>query len=65
MDALGILSRFERRQDGSWVCLEAVTVQTAHGPVPVEAGQVFHYGQKVDDVDLAELLESLGAQHGS
>ena len=65
MDAFEILNRFERRADGTWVCLEAVTVQTAHGPVPVEPGQAFHYGERIDDVDLAELLESLGAQHGS
>ncbi len=65
MDSAEILRRFERQPDGSWTCREAVTVQTAHGPVPVDPGQVFHFGQPVDDLDLAELLERLGAEHGS
>lgn len=65
MDSSDILQRFERRPDGTWVCLEAVTIETAHGPAAVEPGMTFHYGEPVDDVDLAELLERLGAQHGS
>ena len=65
MDASEILRRFERQTDGTWICREAVTVETAHGPIPVAAGQAFRYGQPIDDVDLAELLERLGAEHGS
>ena len=65
MDSSDIMKRFERQPDGSWTCREAVTVETAHGPVAIGPGQVFHFGEKVDDVDLAELLERLGAQHGS
>ena len=65
MDSYDILSRFERQADGTWICRDAVTVQTAHGPVSVEPGMAFTYGESIDDVDLAELLERLGAQHGS
>ena len=65
MDAAEILRRFERQPDGTWTCRVAVTVETAHGPVSVEPGQVFHFGDHLDDVDLAELLERIGAQHGS
>ena len=65
MDSSEILRRFERQPDGTWICREAVTIETAHGPVPVEPGQAFHYGQPVDDLDLAEMLERLGAEHGS
>ena len=65
MDSAHILPRFERQADGTWICREAVTVETAHGPVAVKPGMAFRYGKKVDDVDLAELLERLGAQHGS
>ncbi|NNM72382.1 hypothetical protein [Enterovirga aerilata] len=65
MDSYEILNRFEKQPDGTWICLEPVTVQTAHGPVAVAAGMAFHYGEKLDDVDVAELLERLGAQHGS
>ena len=65
MDSYQILTSFERQADGSWTCREPVTVQTAHGPVSVEPGMTFNYGERLDDVDLAELLERLGAQHGS
>lgn len=65
MDGAQILPRFERRADGTWICREPVTVETAHGPVAVTPGMSFRYGKKVDDVDLAELLEKLGAQGGS
>ncbi|MDB5557903.1 MAG: hypothetical protein JWQ36_837 [Enterovirga sp.] len=65
MDSYEILTRFEKQIDGTWVCREPVTVQTADGPVAVEPGMAFHYGKKVVDVDVAELLERLGAQHGS
>jgi hypothetical protein len=65
MDIYQILTSFERQADGTWICREPVTLQTAHGPVPVEPGMAFTYGEKVDDIDVAELLERLGAQHGS
>ena len=65
MDSLQILSCFQREADGRWVCRHAVTVETAHGPVAVEPGMTFRYGERIDDVDLAELLERLGAEHGS
>ena len=65
MDSFEIMQRFERQPDGAWKCLAPVTIETAGGPVAVEAGQIFRYGEKVGDVDLAELLERLGAQHGS
>lgn len=65
MDAFEILTRFQKDADGSWVCLEPVTIETVQGPVEVAAGQRFHYGEQIVDVDVAELLERLGAQHGS
>jgi hypothetical protein len=65
MDSHEILTRFDRQADGTWICREPVSVETARGPVPVEPGMAFQYGQKVEDLDMAELLERLGAQHGS
>ena len=65
MDSHEILNSFEKQATGAWVCREPVTVETAGGPVPVVPGMSFQYGEKVHDVDVAELLERLGAQHGS
>lgn len=65
MDALKIMESFERQADGTWICREAVSVETVQGPVSVDPGMAFHYGEKLGDVDVAELLERLGAQHGS
>lgn len=65
MDASEILRRFERQTDGTWICRRSVTIETARGPVEVKPGQAFRYGEPVDDLDLAELLERLGAEHGS
>ncbi|MGA0596200.1 hypothetical protein [Enterovirga sp. CN4-39] len=65
MDSYEILTRFEKQADGRWVCREPVTVETADGPVSVRPGMAFTCGNTVGDVDLAELLERLGAQHGS
>ena len=65
MDASEILNRFEHQGDGRWVCREAVTVQTARGPVAVEPGMVFSFGEPLVDVDIAEMLERLGAERGS
>lgn len=65
MDTSEIIRRFERQPDGSWICREAVTVDTHGGPVAVEPGMTFHYGESVDGLDMAEMLERLGAQFGS
>lgn len=65
MDASDILDRFDHLDDGRWVCREAVTIETAAGPVSVVPGMTFTYGEPLGDVDLAELLERLGAQRGS
>lgn len=65
VDSTDILSRFERQTDGSWICREAVTIATHDGPKPVEPGMTFHFGEQVDGLDIAEMLERLGAQFGS
>ena len=65
MDGTDIVRRFERQADGSWICREAVTVETHAGPVAVEPGRTFHFGETIDGLDLAEMLERLGAEHGS
>ena len=65
MNGPDILQHFERHPDGSWVCVEAVSIQTAGGPVEIAPGMTFSYGTNVDGIDVAEMLERLGAQFGS
>ena len=65
MNGPDILQHFERSPDGTWVCREAVSIQTAGGPIAVEPGMTFRYGTSVDGIDVAEMLERLGAQFGS
>lgn len=65
MDSADLLRRFERHEDGSWTCLDHAEIMTVAGPITIEAGQTFVYGQKVGPLDVAEYLEQLGAQFGS
>lgn len=65
MNGADILRRFERQPDGTWVCREAVAIETSGGPVSIEPGMTFAYGTSVDGLDVAEMLERLGAQFGS
>ncbi|MDB5591300.1 hypothetical protein [Enterovirga sp.] len=60
-----ILESFEHRPDGAWCCTAAVVIETPEGPLAVEPGTVFVFGEKVGQLDLAEYLERLGAQFGS
>lgn len=65
MDSSHIIGRFERHPDGSWTCREAVTIDTHDGPAEIEPGRTFHFGERIDGLDVAEMLERLGAQFGS
>ena len=60
-DSLSILRSFERRPDGSWVCLEPAVIVAPSGPMSVEPGQTFAYGKPHGGLDIAEYLEQLGA----
>ena len=65
MDNIDILRAFERQPDGSWLCIAPVAIATLHGEVVAEPGRVFAFGERVEQLDVAEYLEQLGAQFGS
>lgn len=65
MDSLDLLKRFERRPDGSWTCLADCTIETPAGTLAIPAGAVYAYGERHENLDVAEYLEQLGAQFGS
>jgi hypothetical protein len=60
-----ILQHFEKRDDGSWVCVAAAVIETSSGPLAIEPGQHFTFGESHAGLDVAEFLEQLGAQFGS
>lgn len=64
-DNLDILASFEHRPDGTWLCIAPVTIVTSDGPVSIERGAAFAYGDIVGHLDVAEYLEQLGASFGS
>jgi hypothetical protein len=65
MDGPHLLPRFERQPDGSWLCLEPATINRPDGPIALEPGMRFTFGEKHEGFDVAEYLEQLGAQYGS
>ncbi|WP_375461701.1 hypothetical protein [uncultured Enterovirga sp.] len=64
-DNIHILQAFERQPDGSWRCIEAVSIVTPDGTLSVEPGMTFTFGKMFEHLDVAEYLEQLGAQFGS
>ena len=60
-----ILSFFEHRRDGAWLCVKPFTLTTKESRVDIQQGMRFDYGKRVGGVDLAEYLEQLGSQFGS
>ena len=64
-DNVHILQAFEHQQDGSWRCIEAVTIETADATLSIEPGMTFVFGRRFGHLDVAEYLEQLGAQFGS
>ena len=60
-----ILNAFEHQADGSWRCLEPVTIETPEATLSIEPGMIFVFGHKVRHLDVAEYLEQLGVQFGS
>ncbi len=65
MDNVDILQAFERQPDGAWLCMTPVTIATIDGPLAIEPGMRFAFGQRHGHLDVAEYLEQLGAQFGS
>ena len=65
MDSLDLLNRFERQPDGTWTCLVDATIETPAGTLAIPAGTVYAYGERHENLDVAEYLEQLGAQFGS
>lgn len=55
---MGIALRsFVRRDDGSWMCIEATELHLPSGRIQVTAGTRFIRGRRFMGVDLAELLD--------
>ena len=65
MDSLDLLRRFERQPDGTWTCLEDAAIVTPAGTLAIPAGATYVYGERHENLDVAEYLEQLGAQFGS
>ena len=64
-DNTDILRAFTRQPDGTWQCRAPVAIVTPEGPIGVEPGITFAFGDRLGTLDLAEYLEQLGAQFGS
>lgn len=60
-----ILQHFEKREDGTWLCIAPTAIETSTGPLAIEPGQHFAFGESHAGLDVAEFLEQLGAQFGS
>lgn len=65
MDNRDILRCFEQGLDGTWTCREAVVISTPHGDLAFAPGMTFKFGERHEQLDVAEYLEQLGAQFGS
>jgi hypothetical protein len=48
---------FQRNADGSWICLESVSIQGPAGRIEASPGRTYRRGAKVGGVDLAEFLD--------
>ena len=53
---------FCRNPDGSWTCIEPATYEGPCGRIQVTSGNTFFPGTKFMNVDLARLLDELGAE---
>jgi len=51
---------FVREQDGSWICVQAATLELPAGRIQVAVGTRFTPGTRFMGVDLARLLEDGG-----
>ncbi len=60
-----ILQCFAKQPDGTWLCISATLIETPDGPLPIEPGARFGFGESHQGLDVAEYLEQLGAQFGS
>jgi len=65
VESAHLLSRFEHEPDGSWVCVAPARIETPQGPIDIEPGSRFAFGERHHGLDVAEYLEQLGAQFGS
>jgi hypothetical protein len=60
-----IIQHFKKQPDGAWLCLADTVIETPAGPLRIEPGSRFAFGDTQTGFDLAEYLERLGAQFGS
>jgi hypothetical protein len=59
-----VTDAFRREADGSWTCLESVSVDHPTGPIHFTAGAVFHPEDVFMGVKVAKWLDSLAdARH--
>ena len=54
------IQAFERRVDGSWICIVHMTFDGPHGRMEVARGTVFTRGTKFMGVDMAMWLDEKG-----
>ena len=57
MAVQNFVQSFVREQDGSWICVQAATLELPTGRIQVAIGTRFTPGTRFMGVDLARLLE--------
>jgi hypothetical protein len=58
-----VLRAFNRTSDGSWTCVEPVTIEHPRGRMQVPVGATVRAGQPFMGVDLADWLEERLARY--
>ena len=61
MAVQNFVQSFVREQDGSWICVQAATLELPSGRIQVAIGARFTPGTPFMGVDLARLLEDAKA----
>lgn len=52
-----VCAAFKRNPNGSWSCIEAVTIESGSGKIQIGPGMYFSRGVKFMGVDLAAWLD--------
>lgn len=61
MDASRIRDAFKQNQDGSWTCIEPVTIEHPQGRVQLVPGTILERGKTFMGVALAEWLDRVSS----
>jgi len=62
MTEVEFLGRFERQDDGNWVCSHPLRVNGPSGPIMIEEGASFGPGDFLLGINLAKELDQMAAK---